>query len=438
MAVLTVLDLRGDRRDPTDRLPRAAVDLASARSAVEQILTEVRTRGDDAVRDLTERFDHVRPDHLAVDVEALRRSLRHLTGDVRAALEQAAAQVRWFHQQARPADWTVERGGARLGQRFRPLHRVGVYVPGGQAAYPSSVVMAVVPAQVAGVDEIVLCTPPTGSDGLPDRTILAAAGMLGVDAVFAVGGAQAVAAMAYGTRTVPRCDKIVGPGNLYVALAKQLVQAEGRCGAEGFAGPTEVAIIADASADPRLVAADLVAQAEHDELASCLLVTPDPAVVEAVADALRREVATTRHRQRVETALAGQGAAVIVDDLDHAVEVVDAFAPEHLEVQTADPVPVAERVRFAGAIFVGASTPVSLGDYAAGPNHTLPTARTARFRGGLTTSDFLVAVNWVHYDESSLRDLAPTVRALSAAEDLPAHGRAVDLRLDGNGSARMP
>ncbi|MBW3576444.1 MAG: histidinol dehydrogenase [Actinobacteria bacterium] len=438
MAVLTVLDLRGDRRDPTDRLPRGAVDLASARAAVGEILTEVRTRGDDAVRDLTERFDHVRPEQLAVDPETLRRSLQELTGDVRAALEQAAAQIRWFHQQARPADWTAERGGARLGQRFRPLHRVGVYVPGGQAAYPSSVLMSVVPAQVAGVDEIVLCTPPTGSDGLPDRTILAAAAMLGIDAVFGVGGAQAVAAMAYGTGTVPRCDKIVGPGNLYVALAKQLVQAEGRCGAEGFAGPTEVAIIADASADPRLVAADLVAQAEHDELASCLLVTPDPALVEAVADALRREVATTRHRQRVETALAGQGAAVIVDDLDHAVEVVDAFAPEHLEVQTADPVSVAERVRFAGAIFVGASTPVSLGDYAAGPNHTLPTARTARFRGGLTTSDFLVAVNWVHYDESSLRDLAPTVRALSAAEDLPAHARAVDLRVDGNGSARMP
>ncbi|HEX2026601.1 MAG TPA: histidinol dehydrogenase [Nitriliruptorales bacterium] len=241
--------------------------------------------------------------------------------------------------------------------------------------------------------------------------------------------AHAIAAMAYGTATVPPCDKIVGPGNRYVASAKQLVHAEGRCGSDGFEGPTEVAIIADATADPRSVAVDLVAQAEHDELATCLLITPHAELVERVAAALEEEVAATHHRARVEAALAGQGTAALVDDLDHAVEVADTFAPEHLEVHTADPAAVAERIRFAGAVFVGTSSPVSLGDYAAGPNHTLPTARTARFRGGLTTADFLVRVNWVQYDEASLRDLAATVRRLAAAEDLPAHARAVEVRV---------
>ncbi|MBW3659370.1 MAG: histidinol dehydrogenase, partial [Actinobacteria bacterium] len=285
------------------------------------------------------------------------------------------------------------------------------------------------PAQVAGVEDIVLCTPPTGGDGWPNRTILAVAHLLGVDQVYRVGGAQAVAAMAYGTGTVPPCDKVVGPGNMYVALAKQQVQSEGRCGIDAVAGPTEIAIIADDTADPRAVAADLVAQAEHDELATCLLITPTPGILDGVEAMLEEEIAGTRHQERVAAALEGQGAVVFVDDIDHAVEVAEAFAAEHLEVQTADAFAVAERVRYAGTTFIGHPTPVSLGDYAAGPNHTLPTSGTARFTGGLSTSSYLVPVNWVEYDQPALEALADSVRTLAAAEDLPAHARAVDVRL---------
>ncbi len=431
MPRLTLLDLRGDRSDPRDRLPRPRVDLSAAREGVDATLAEVAEHGDEAVRALTRRFDQVDVDDLAVPAEVLKESLDGLDPELRAALQRAADQVRWFHERARPQDWEDTRDGARMGQWHRPVQRAGVYVPGGKAAYPSTVIMTVVPAQVAGVEEVVLSTPPTGGDGWPNRTILAAAALLGVDRVVRIGGAQAIAALAYGTESVPPCDLVVGPGNLYVSLAKQRLAAEGRIGIDGYAGPTEVAIVADDTADPRIVAADLVAQAEHDELATCLLITTDPELVGPVEDALADEVAGTRHTERVEAALAGQGSAVVVDDVDHAVAVAEAFAAEHLEVHTADARAVAERIRYAGTTFIGADTPVSLGDYAAGPNHTLPTSGTARFAGGLSTASFMVPVNWVEYDEEALAELAPSVMALSAAEDLPAHGRAVEIRLTG-------
>jgi histidinol dehydrogenase len=443
MPRLTVLDLRGDRSDPRERLPRPRVDLAAARAGVDASLAAVRDRGDDALRELTARFDGVDLDDLVVPDDVLDASLERLDPALRAALERAADQVRWFHERARPADWEDVRDGARMGVWHRPVERAGVYVPGGKAVYPSTVVMTVVPAQVAGVDEIVLCTPPTGTgfaadgdalggtpDGWPNRTILAAARLLGVDRVVRVGGAQAIAGMAYGTASVPVCDLVVGPGNLYVSLAKQQLAAEGRIGTDGYAGPTEVAIVADDSADPQVVAADLVAQAEHDELATALLITDDPALADAVEAALDVEVAATRHRERVEAALAGQGTVALVDDVDHAVVVAEAFAAEHLEVHTADARGVAERIRYAGTTFIGPGTPVSLGDYAAGPNHTLPTSGTARFAGGLTTSSYLVPVNFVEYDDAALRDLAGSVQALAASEDLPAHWRAVEVRLE--------
>lgn len=429
MPRLSLLDLRGDRSDPRDRLPRPRVDLATAREGVDTTLAAVRDRGDAALRELTRRFDDVDLDGLAVPDTILQAALDDLDRDLRLALERAADQVRWFHDRARPRDWEDRRGGARMGQWHRAVQRAGVYVPGGKAAYPSTVIMTVVPAQVAGVEEVVLCTPPTGGDGWPNRTILAAAALLGVDRVIRLGGAQAIAAMAYGTDSVPPCDLVVGPGNLYVSLAKQRLAAEGRIGIDGYAGPTEVAIVADGTADPRIVAADLVAQAEHDELATCLLITTDAALVDAVEVALEDEVAGTRHVARVEAALAGQGSAVLVEDVDQAVVVAERFAAEHLEVHTADARAVAERIRYAGTTFIGAPTPVSLGDYAAGPNHTLPTSGTARFAGGLSTSSFLVPVNWVEYDDEALAELAPTVMTLSAAEDLPAHGRAVAVRL---------
>jgi histidinol dehydrogenase len=412
------------------------VDLSAARDGVDETLAAVAARGDDAVRELTQRFDGQDLDALVVPDDVRRAALEGLSPTLRAALERAIDQVRWFHERARPADWEDERDGARMGVWHRPVSRAGVYVPGGKAVYPSTVIMTVVPAQVAGVDEIVLCTPPTGlgpdgqPDGWPDRTILAAAELLGVDRVVRVGGAQAVAAMAYGTDSVPRCDVVVGPGNLYVSLAKQRLQAEGLIGIDGYAGPTEIGIIADSHADPRLLAADLVAQAEHDELATCLLITDAPELVPRVEEALALEIAATHHRTRVEVALAGQGTVALVDDIDHAIDVAEAFAAEHLEVHTADARRVAERVRYAGTTFIGATTPVSLGDYAAGPNHTLPTSGTARFTGGLTTSSFLVAVNFVEYTEDALAELSASVLALSQAEQLPAHGRAVQIRLD--------
>jgi histidinol dehydrogenase len=440
MARLRLLDLRGDRSDARDRMPRPRVDLGAARAGVAETLEAVAAGGDAALVALTKRFDAVTlpSDALVVPDDVLDAALDGLAPELRAAIQRAADQVRWFHERARPQSWEDERDGARMGVWFRPVARAGVYVPGGKAVYPSTVIMTVVPALVAGVDEIVLCTPPTGrdadgrADGWPDRTILAAARLLGVDRVVRVGGAQAVAAMAYGTPSVPRCDVVVGPGNLYVSLAKQQLAAEGRIGTDGYAGPTEIGIVADASADPRLLAADLVAQAEHDELATVLLVTMEESLVARVEDALESEVGRAHHRGRVEAALAGQGTVALVDDLDHAIEVAEAFAAEHLEIHTRDARAVAERIRYAGTTFIGSGTPVSLGDYAAGPNHTLPTSGTARFRGGLTTSSFLVPVNFVEYDDASLRALADSVRVLAAAEDLPAHWRAVEVRLEGD------
>jgi histidinol dehydrogenase len=429
MPRLTVLDLRGDRSDPRDRFPRPRAEVDAAIPVVREILDEVRTRGDVGLRALSARFDRVDLDELRVPAETLAAAADALDPVLRTALERAIDQVRWFHERARPTGWEDVRDGARMGQWYRPIERVGVYVPGGKAAYPSTVIMTVVPALVAGVPDVVLCTPPTGADGRPDATILAAAHLLGVEQVFQVGGAQAVAAMAYGTETIPACDKVVGPGNVYVAVAKQLVQAEGVCGIDSLAGPTEIAIVADDTADPRVIAADLVAQAEHDELAGVLLITATPDLVAAVEAALEHEVAATRHRERVEAALAGQGTVALVDDLDQAVSVAEAYAAEHLEVQTADPRAVAERIRYAGTTFIGPATPVSLGDYAAGPNHTLPVLGTARFTGGLTTASYLVAVNHVEYDHDALAELAGTVQALATAEDLPAHWRAVEVRL---------
>ena len=443
MPRLRVLDLRGDASDPRDRLPRPRVDLAAARDGVRATIDAVARDGDAALVDLTARFDGVdlSDGPLVVPDDVLDAALDGLDPGLRAAIERAAAQVRRFHERARPADWEERADGVRMGVWWRPVSRAGVYVPGGKAVYPSTVVMTVVPARVAGVDEVVLCTPPTGvgpdgrPDGWPDRTILAAARLLGVDRVVRVGGAQAVAAMAHGTASVPRCDLVVGPGNLYVSLAKQELAAEGRIGTDGYAGPTEIGIVADATADPRLLAADLVAQAEHDELATAVLITDEPDLVPAVEAALEAEVGAARHRERVETALAGQGTVVLVDDVDGMVRAAEALAAEHLEVHTADAVAVARRIRYAGTTFIGAMTPVSLGDYAAGPNHTLPTSGTARFRGGLTTASFLVPVNVVEYHAAALRELAPSVRALAAAEDLPAHWRAVEVRLEAEDGA---
>jgi histidinol dehydrogenase len=429
------IDLRGRPGNFAGLLPRAAEEtVADVRESVARILADVRARGDDAVAEYSARFDGW-DGPAEIDAADAARALEDLDDDLRAALERAVEQVRWFHERCRPADWSDERGGARMGVRHEPLERVGVYVPGGLSPLVSTAIMTIVPARVAGVDHVSLATPP-GPDGSVTPAILAAAELAGgADRYYRIGGAQAVGALAYGTGTIDACDKIVGPGNAYVAEAKQQVAMAGICGIDLLAGTTEVAIIADDTADPRHVAADLVAQAEHDPLATAIVITPSEALVEQVEAALAEEVAGTRHVDRVRAALDGQGAAVLVDSVAQGVDVANDWAAEHLEIQTADADAVAARVRAAGTIFIGSMTPVSLGDYAAGPNHTLPTAGTARFTGGLTTSDFLNAVNWVAYDEDSLRDLAPVVDALGAAEHLPAHARAARIRLDGRGGS---
>lgn len=431
LTAMRTIDLRGSRADGAGLLPRAPRDrVAEARAVAAEVCAAVRDRGDAAVAEYAARFDGLPAgtDH-EVPADEAKAALAALPPALHEALTQAAAQVRWFHEHARPADWEAERDGARMGVRHRPVRRAGVYVPGGRAAYPSTVLMTVIPAQVAGVEEIVVCTPP-GRDGTVNPTILAAAALVGADRVFRIGGAQAIAALAYGTQTVPRCPKVVGPGNLYVAEAKAHVAAEGVAGIDAFAGVTEVMVIADADAEPILVATSLVAQCEHDPLVTSILVTPSAELAAAVAPLVAAEVAATRHRERVQAALDGQGAVVLVDDLEHAVAVADAFGPEHLEIQTRGAAALAARVRAAGTVFVGAQTPTALGDYCAGPNHTLPTSGTARFTGGLSTSDFMVPVNWVEFGPAALVAMAPVVDALGTAEDLPAHIRSVQARLD--------
>jgi len=426
--VLTRIDLRGRRDlDPLTLLPRAQLDVAAAVEQVRPVVEAVRDRGADAVREATARFDGVELTELRVPAEALAKALAALAPEVRAALEEAARRARTVATAQLRADEVVQVvDGATVTERWVPVGRVGLYVPGGRVAYPSSVVMNVIPAQVAGVDSLAVASPPQ-ADGLPHPVVLAACALLGVDEVWAVGGAQAVAMFAFGIEGCPRVDVITGPGNVYVAAAKRLVQ--GRCGIDSEAGPTEIGILADDSAVPAFVAADLVAQAEHDPLAACMLVTPSPDLLDAVDVELAKQVGASHHRERIETALAGQSAHVLVDDLEHGLEVVDAWAAEHLEVLTVDAADRARRVRNAGAVFIGNHTPVSLGDYLAGSNHVLPTGGTARFSAGLSTQSFLKRMSLVEYSAEALTTVAPHVTALGGSEDLLAHVEAVQVRV---------
>jgi histidinol dehydrogenase len=426
--VLTRIDLRGRRDvDPRDLLPRARLDVAAAVEQVRPVVEAVRDRGADAVREATLRFDGVTLGELRVPAAALSRALEELVPGVRAALEEAIRRVRTVATaQLRPDVVVDVVEGATVTERWVPVGRVGLYVPGGLVAYPSSVVMNVVPAQVAGVASLAVASPPK-RDGLPHPAVLAACALLGVDEVYAVGGAQAIAMFAYGVDECRPVDVITGPGNVYVAAAKRIVQ--GRAGIDSEAGPTEIGILADDSAVPSYVAADLVAQAEHDQLAACLLVTPSADLLDRVDVELDKQVAATPHRERVQAALSGQSAYVLVDDLDHGLEVVDAWAAEHLEVVTVDAPERARRVRNAGAVFVGSTTPVSLGDYLAGSNHVLPTGGTARFSSGLSAQSFLKRMSVIEYSGEALAAVAPHVTALGGAEDLAAHVEAVQVRL---------
>ncbi|HEY5877627.1 MAG TPA: histidinol dehydrogenase [Nakamurella sp.] len=424
--MLQRIDLRaGLPRVLGDVLPRAAVDIGAATATVVPIIDDVRARGADAVLDAAQRFDGVRPASLRVPTRVIEEAADALTGPVRDALVEAIARARAGHEAQLPAEavTTLATGGV-VRQRWVPVWRVGLYVPGGRALYPSSVVMNVVPAQVAGVDAIAVTSPPQkDNDGWPDRNVLAACALLGIDEVYAAGGAQGIAMLAL----LADVDVITGPGNVYVTAAKRLLR--GVVGIDSEAGPTEIAIVADETADPEFVAADLISQAEHDPLAASVLITTSPELADAVDAALPARVAATKHTERITEALTGpQSGVVLVASLDDALAVADAYAAEHLEIQTRDAAAVAARVRNAGAVFVGSYSPVSLGDYCAGSNHVLPTGGSARFSAGLAATTFLRQQQVIDYTADALREVAPHVAALSAAEDLPAHGEAVAVR----------
>lgn len=440
--LLRVTDLSGSA--PDDAALRAAlprlvrVPGKGPDAAVAEILAQVREHGAAAVQEYAERFDGSRPASLRVPREAMRRALAELDPRVRVALEASIERARAFAEAQRPQDVTMSFGAdASVTLRWVPVQRVGLYVPGGLAVYPSSVVMNVVPAQAAGAASIALTSPPArDGSGLPHPTILAAAELLGIEEVYAMGGAQAIAALAYGldadaaaglSEALAPVDLITGPGNVFVATAKG--QLKGVVGIDAEAGPTEIAIIADATADPELVAADLISQAEHDPQAASVLLTESEWLVEAVQGALARRAATTKHAERVREALTGvQSGIVLLRDLDTAVRAANLYAAEHLEIHTAQDEAIAERITDAGAVFVGASSPVSLGDYSAGSNHVLPTLGTARHASGLHTATFLRAQQQIRYGAAGLAAVADHVRVLSDAEDLPAHGDAVDAR----------
>jgi histidinol dehydrogenase len=429
--VLTRLDLRGGTPDRTKLrglLPRATVDVATVTAVVEPIVADVRARGEVAVREATARLDGVSLDAIRVDESWLAQALESLDPTVRAALDEAIARVRLVHAAQRPADSTTQVvPGGTVTQRYVPVRRVGLYVPGGLAMYPSSVVMNVVPAQVSGVDAIAVASPPQRETGRPDERVLAACALLGVTEVYAVGGAQAIAMFAYGAGPCEPVDVVTGPGNIYVTAAKRLVRGE--VGIDAEAGPTEIAILADDGADPVHVAADLISQAEHDPSAASVLVTDSVALADAVDVELSRQVPRTKHAERIAMALAGpQSGVVLVAGLPDGITVVDAYAAEHLEIQTRDAALWASRVRNAGAVFVGPYSPVSLGDYCAGSNHVLPTGGCARHSGGLSVHTFLRPMQVVTYDEAALRAVARHVVTLAEVEDLPAHGEAVTVR----------
>jgi histidinol dehydrogenase len=415
-------------------LPRAEVDVDAVVNQVASVIDAVRARGVEAVLEFTERFDGVRPASVRVPVGALRAALEQLDPAVHAALEESIARLRRSHaDQRRTETVTQVVPGGTVTQRWMPVARVGLYAPGGLAVYPSTVMMNVVPAQVAGVTALVVCSPPQATHGgRPHPTVLAAAALLGIDEVWAVGGAQAIALLTYGGvdtdgRPLDPVDMVTGPGNIYVTAAKRALR--GVIGIDAEAGPTEIAILADDTADPGHVAADLISQAEHDTLAASVLITDSVALADAVDAQLRQQVAATKHTERIRAALTGaQSGCILVSDVDAGLSVVDAYAAEHLEIHTVDAAAVARRVCNAGAIFVGPYAPVSLGDYCAGSNHVLPTGGCARHSAGLSVQSFLRGAQLIEYDETALFKVADHVVALAEAEDLPAHGQAITAR----------
>ncbi|MFT3878002.1 MAG: histidinol dehydrogenase [Propioniciclava sp.] len=428
---MRLIDVRGTNPDYRAIVPRGSFDVEHAVEIVAPICDAVAERGEAALREFAERFDHVTPEHLRVPAEVLARYADELDADVRAAFVESIRRRRAVAEtEATPGLVRAEVApGAVVETKTVPVGRVGLYVPGGLAPLASSVLMNVVPAQVAGVTSLAVATPPSAEfGGLPHPSILALCHLLGVDEVYAVGGAQAIAMFAHGVPGLcPRVDLVTGPGNIYVVAAKRYLR--GLVGIDSEAGPTEIAVLADDTADPRFVAADLISQAEHDPMAGSVLVTDSPALADAVNALLDAQVSALGTTDRIEKALTGpQSAIVLVDDLDQGLAVVDAYAAEHLEIHTREPYQVAHRVRNAGAIFVGPWSPVPLGDYSAGSTHVLPTAGIARHGSGLTVRSFCKTVHLICYDEAALREVGPTVATFATAERLPGHAAAITVR----------
>lgn len=425
------IDLRGADRASVDYravLPRAEFDVEAATHVVAPIIEDVRTRGVEAIIELTERFDKVLLADIAVPAEVMAKALEDLDPAVRAGLEESIRRLRLTCEADLEDDTVITVApGAVVTHRNVPVDRVGLYVPGGTAPLVSTVVMNVVPAQVAGVGSIALATPPTVETGLPDATVLAACALLGIDEVYAVGGAQAIAMLAHGAGPCRRVDMVIGPGNLYVTAAKRLLR--GLVGIDSEAGPSEIAVLADAEADAAFVAADLMTEAEHGGTSASLLVTDSLGLADEVEAQLEKQVAATRHGERIAQALAGvQSAIVLVDDIVQGVDVINAYASEHVEIQTRDAATVAAGVRNAGAIFLGPWSPVAVGDYCAGSNHVLPTGGCACHSSGLSVKAFLKSMHVVDYTREALAEVADHVVALAEAEDLPGHGAGVTAR----------
>ena len=432
---IPVIDLRGrtlTRAEYKVAIPRAKLDVAHAVIAIEPVLEAVRTGNEETLKDLAEKFDGVRPSQIRVPAEAINDALANLDPAIRTALEISIGRVRLVHEeQARKTQVTEVVPGATVSQKWIPVDRVGLYVPGGKAVYPSSVMMNVVPAQIARVPSIAVASPPQSTfGGLPHPTILATCAILGIYEVYAVGGAQAVAMFAYGVPGLcDPVDLVTGPGNIYVAAAKRALR--GLIAIDSEAGPTEIGILADESAIASDIAADLISQAEHDVSAAAVLVTPSLELADAVKIELAKRAAITRHSERITSALTGiQSAIVLVDNLKQGVEVVNGYAAEHLELHVKDVKAVASEIRNAGAVFMGRFAPVSLGDYSAGSNHVLPTGGCACHSSGLSVQTFLKGVNFIEYDEASFNEIAQTVITLANAEDLPAHGEAMSARFE--------
>jgi len=433
--VIRTIDLRGkalNKAGYNAELPRAALDVAQAMALVEPILHRVKTGGEGELIKLAQEFDGVTPASIRVPQQALNSALASLDPAIRAALELSIERVRKVHNDQVRADKTTNVvDGGTVTQKWVPVDRVGLYVPGGRAVYPSSVVMNVVPAQIAKVSSIAVASPPQKEfAGLPHPTILATCALLGVTEVFAVGGAQAIAMFAYGVEGLcEKSDLVTGPGNIYVAAAKRALR--GVIGIDSEAGPTEIAILADFSARASDVAADLISQAEHDVIAAAILVTDSIELANNVEAELKFQIGRTKHKERITAALSGvQSAIVLVDDMKQGIDVVNAYAAEHLEIQTKNSREDAAQIRNAGAVFIGRFSPVSLGDYSAGSNHVLPTGGCACHSSGLSVQTFLRGLHFIEYGEKAFTELVPTVVTLANSEDLPAHGQAMTIRLE--------